>query len=1329
MIGGGGRFWVGETLGESGNSVRLDWLGVAGGELFGRITDEGVALQVQTGIGVGRPVGQPAGEEKVYVGVSASGQGGVGVYGQAGGSWVREGVWSGAGTPPGSFTGGQEGLVSGVGVDESAGLATSGDVYVAVKAFLVQCAGHPCGNSPAEEKEKRERERLFNVVDVFGGQVGGGEPALLGQLTGTCPSSGVCSGEEEVPFSAPDGVAVSGLNGDVLVEDGPVPLCEVELAQCVIDVFEPVGGMPGVYSFRFAISGTPTGPLTQPAGMAVDPRTGDIYVVEDARGVVDEFNAEGSFVAELAGTPGRGATTVPFGGENGSVRSVAVDGLTGDVLVGAFDHTHDVGVVDEFEEDRFVPNVEVEPATGVSVGGATLRGTVNPEGKGEAGCEFEFGTSEAFGQRVACSPARIGSVSEKVPVSATVSGLSPDTEYFYRVDASNLSNGLVNLGEFPADRGRFTTLGPGLVGESVSSVADTAATLDASVSPHCTAATHCTAVSYYFEYGRTSSYEAQTPAPPGVSLSEGEGQLSVSRRIQGLSPNSLYHYRVVLVGVINGVRETFPGPDQTFTTQPPGAGLQLPDGRRWELVSPANKKGSVMLPILNAGVVQAAASDAGLSYMVTLPPLENPEGYFEYVQLLSRRSPAGWSTQEFALPHDKAVGITSGAGGEYKAFNEDLSSALIEPFDFVSLAPMVFPPAAQFTLYLQHIASCSSNPGTCYEPLVVGCPPGPEACPPLVQENADIPSGIPLQRGAIEFVGSSADLNHVIVRATTPLRAQDMQAFREAEEAKAQVEALYEWSADAPPQERLQPVSLVPQGSLFKGAARLGRYSVGAAASDARDAVSTDGSRVVWTAENHHLYMRDLKAGVTIPLDIVKSEGKQLGVTGASVFQGATPDGSRVFFTDSQALGAESGTVPGEADLYECHIVEEPGGPACALTDLTPASQWSGESAAVLGVLPGISSDGSTVYFVANGALTSDPHPGGCSQNSAVPLVGVTCGLYVEHYNGTNWEAPKLIAMLDGGDWPDWEGKNNGELAGLSSLLSRVSPSGRYLEFMSMRSLTGYDNHDAHTGKADEEVFLYDAMAGHLICASCNPTGARPDGVPFRQLEVGKAGLDGGELWGHEQGIAASVPGWTAFTAQDSAHQPRYLSDNGRLFFNSSDALVPQDTNNNVDVYEYEPVGIDCTMGSPTYNAATNGCTSLITSGTAPTESAFLDANENGDDVYFLTDEQLTRQDTDTATDVYDAHVCTAAEPCSPESQPPPSCNTPEACRSLSTPEPVGGMPPTSTYTGPGNPPSPKPVKPTVRKHPSTCHKRKSRHKPHPCKRKTSHRPKPRRKG
>ena len=46
------------------------------------------------------------------------------------------------------------------------------------------------------------------------------------------------------------------------------------------------------------------------------------------------------------------------------------------------------------------------------------------------------------------------------------------------------------------------------------------------------------------------------------------------------------------------------------------------------------------------------------------------------------------------------------------------------------------------------------------------------------------------------------------------------------------------------------------------------------------------------------------------------------------------------------------------------------------------------------------------------------------------------------------------------------------------------------------------------------------------------------------------------------------------FSHQLVPYQQRYLSDDGRLFFNSFDSLVPQDTNGKADVYEYEPAGV-----------------------------------------------------------------------------------------------------------------------------------------------------------
>ena len=124
------------------------------------------------------------------------------------------------------------------------------------------------------------------------------------------------------------------------------------------------------------------------------------------------------------------------------------------------------------------------------------------------------------------------------------------------------------------------------------------------------------------------------------------------------------------------------------------------------------------------------------------------------------------------------------------------------------------------------------------------------------------------------------------------------------------------------------------------------------------------------------------------------------------------------------------------------------------------------------------------------------------------------------------------------------------------------------------------------------------------------------------------------------------------------------------------------------------------------YSPEAHGCIGLISSGTSSEESAFLDASAAGpggqeaEDVFFITSSRLVSQDTDSAYDVYDAHICSTAVPC-PTSAPvsPPPC-TAESCRAAPTPEPgVFAAPPSSTLTGNGNtttsplsPPSPQPL-------------------------------------
>ena len=241
-------------------------------------------------------------------------------------------------------------------------------------------------------------------------------------------------------------------------------------------------------------------------------------------------------------------------------------------------------------------------------------------------------------------------------------------------------------------------------------------------------------------------------------------------------------------------------------------------------------------------------------------------------------------------------------------------------------------------------------------------------------------------------------------------------------------------------------------------------------------------------------------------------------------------------------------------DLYECEVIERGGELECRLSDLAPG----GEVQDVLGV----SEDGSYVYFVGQGVLTSVENS---EQAKAVPGGE---NLYVYHDGTTTF-----IATLSEADGPSFSLE-------LKRSTARVSPDGHWLAFMSQRDLTGYVTRDAVSGQLDEEVYLYSAETGKLVCASCNPTGARPIGAAygdtFDHLLVG-----GDRVWEQTTWLAANIPGWTPMSLGAARYQSRYLSDSGRLFFNSRDALVPQDVNGTWDVYEYEPPAVgSCSTSS-----------------------------------------------------------------------------------------------------------------------------------------------------
>jgi hypothetical protein len=651
--------------------------------------------------------------------------------------------------------------------------------------------------------------------------------------------------------------------------------------------------------------------------------------------------------------------------------------------------------------------------------------------------------------------------------------------------------------------------------EAVTNVAGTSATLQAKIDPEGSETT------YRFEYGTSAAYGSSIPVPDGLAGSGSVG-VTVSAHPQDLLPSTEYHYRVV--ALVASRSETVLGSDGTFTTQPAGSEFALPDGRQWELVSPPNKRGALIQQLGSGGPIQASEDGGGIAYETNVPTELEPQGYTILTQVLSERGAQGWSSRDIASQHSSPTSPI--LPPEYRFFSRDLSSSLAYPEG--KDGTLLSGQASEPTPYIRREALCDApaSASECYLPVLTG-----------KEGFGDVPPGTKFyEAGQVPFDGASPDLSHVLVGSRVALTETPTTTNLQ----------VYEWSS-TPAGGALQLVSVLPAS---EGGGPAGHNSdvggsPGFPLSGGRHAVSDDGSRIFWVSElptGYALYMRDTVKGETVRLDMPQA-GMPSGGTPFSYFQIASSDGSRVFFTDfdqEQRLTPQSGTTG--QDLYECEIVEEAGKLKCRLTDLTPES--GGRSAEVRRKVLGASEDGSYVYFVANGVLGDGAERG--AQQGSCGSSSATCNLY-EYHDG----AVTFITALSAADETDW-GYDAGASFSVGPLTARVSPDGRYLAFMSERSLTGYDNRDANSGKPDMEVYLYDAMAGRLMCASCNPTGSRPTGVEAGDFvrsgskeprpNLVAVDFNYGEAYNNETGIAANLPPGDSIE-HGALYQPRALSN------------------------------------------------------------------------------------------------------------------------------------------------------------------------------------------
>jgi hypothetical protein len=742
--------------------------------------------------------------------------------------------------------------------------------------------------------------------------------------------------------------------------------------------------------------------------------------------------------------------------------------------------------------------------------------------------------------------------------------------------------------------------------------------------------------SYQFEYGPADCALGgcvAVPLFPDDLGAAGHQGVKVLQAVTGLQPATTYHYRVV---ALNSIDRT-PGPDRTFTTQGIAAGPQSADSRVWELVSPFEKAGGTPgRPLFS--LIQASPSGEGLVYAatgsLTSDPLGNrsPEGS----SILATRGGNGsWSSKDLSPVHTEPAALKPSM--EYKMFSPDLTRSLMDPRDNTKLSPET----SEHTPYLRTEGAPPE-----FQPIATSAPPNP-----------NVTSGVPFggsfgsgEPSSVSVAGATEGLDHVVVQSRTPLLIDHLDG-----------PGLYEWSSGD-----LKPVSVLPPGEGAESGTLVPGL-LGSATGSLKHAISDDGSRVFWSKGREGeepgygegavgvsiggLYLRQVQQEESSRLDVVDGGTGEGAV--APAFQGASADGTVVFFTDSQQLTSDAS--PEGRDLYRCDLGALVASEGCAsLEDISVPLHP--EEGGEVDLVSAMDSDGTWMYFVAKGVLDDSVGPEGEVAVSGQP----------NFYRWDEGEGIRFLARLSPADHLDWGVRQFGLETGQSDQLAAYSTvDGRFFTFMSERSLTGYENRNPASGELIQEVFLYDARTNRIHCASCDPFGSTP---------VGRLGTAPAvdphfpPLW---QGrVVANVlpePAENNGPEEYSFHQPRAVLDNGRVYFQSVDGLLPGDSNGQWDVYQWEPLGVgDCTESSEGSRVARSGdgCLSLISSGRASGESAFLEASASGDDVFFLTRDRLSVLDTDTANDVYDARVngveavlppiaeC-AGESCQPSSEAP----------------------------------------------------------------------------
>ncbi len=771
--------------------------------------------------------------------------------------------------------------------------------------------------------------------------------------------------------------------------------------------------------------------------------------------------------------------------------------------------------------------------------------------------------------------------------------------------------------------GHISVFGPGVELAEVTTGTPTeltksSARLNGIVNPGGIAVTACQ-FEYGVEVGVFPNTTACSPLPGGASES-----VQVSATLTGLTLGN-YHYRLAATNA-NGTgygQEQTMGIFDTTPAGPPG----LPDGRVYELVSPANKYGN---QVLTTAPAIASGDGQAVEYGATGAIAENSSNAAWDPQFVSERTAYGWVTRS-AMPLP-VVGENSQE--EYLAIgttptlivpSSDLSHLLFGTWSNVQYDRAPDEPTIYNNIYLGG-SDPFVEPVWVGRSLIEGAPSG--------VEEAGLGSGF-------FFAGASSDLKTIYFFYERSLFAG--------------ASHLYEYRDGI-----LSDAGVLPGGETGTGlplpAAQQKPTCSGCFGNQVSPAgfdnqVSADGSRIFFTRKDEagtlELYVHVTssdgsqstilvsqsqlagQAGEPAPSgphaapstesvteDVTNSEHGGLEPSPSYVF--ASPDGSHAFFQSTDRL-TESAPTDSTVKTYDFDV------DAGSLTYLPGVS----------GSIVTASRDGSSFVFedTATSPFTLDRWAAGTGGGSVTTVA----------------QLPSVSRNVCG--------------EALCVGPAYTSTDGSVVVFSTESPIAGFNDGGSHYERSpliegeklelgrglwpDKEIFRYDATGEELSCVSCPPAGV----TPSSNATVSRLA----DLYNARQ-----ETGWPEVATAGRSVSP----DGGRVFFETREGLAPQDVNGTIDVYEWE-----------------NGTFYLLSSGHSSRPSYLADASESGNDAFIATTERFAPGDLDGSYDVYDARVPR------PGDVPPPTalpCSG-DVCQGPPSVPQLLGQPASEAFSGAGN--------------------------------------------